>query len=83
MVLVISMADIKSLYGLGAKYKQELLMAIKELEEEHDREAAKWQEPDETMIEYLARRQKTNKSSNKKSRLAILGKVYSLPFGLH
>jgi len=38
---VISVDDIKSLYGLGAKHKKELLTAIKELEEEHDREAKK------------------------------------------
>jgi len=37
--------DVKSLYGLGAKHKEELLKAIKELEEEHDKEAKKTAQP--------------------------------------
>ena len=39
MLLMVPLTDIKALYGLGAEYKEELLTAIKELEEEHDEEA--------------------------------------------
>lgn len=43
--------DIKSLYGLGVKHKKELLTAIKELEEEHDREARKTARPKRIKLE--------------------------------
>jgi len=39
LLIIVPLTDVKALYGLGADYKKELLMGIKELEEEHDEEA--------------------------------------------
>jgi len=39
LLIIIPLTDVKDLYGLGAEYKEKLLIGIKELEEEHDEEA--------------------------------------------
>jgi len=39
VLMIIPLTDIKTLYGLGAEHKEELLIGIRELEEEHDEEA--------------------------------------------
>ncbi len=38
-LLIVPLTDMKTLYGLGAEYKERLLEAIEELEVEHDEEA--------------------------------------------
>ncbi len=38
-VLMVPLADISSLYGMGASRKEKILEAVRELEREHDEEA--------------------------------------------
>jgi AbrB family looped-hinge helix DNA binding protein len=38
-VLMVPLADISSLYGMGASHKEKILEAVRELEREHDEEA--------------------------------------------
>ena len=38
-VLLVPLADMSSLYGMGASHKEKILEAVRELEREHDEEA--------------------------------------------